>query len=145
MAVVRWRPFRELNSLQREMNRMFESFFRDFEDEATGELAWYPSLDVKETNDKVEVFAELPGMSKDDIKVSIRDNILHLSGEKKREEEEKEANYHRMERVYGTFSRTITLPARIEVGKVEAYFKDGVLRLILPKAEEEKPRQIEIK
>ncbi|MDZ7316023.1 MAG: Hsp20/alpha crystallin family protein [candidate division KSB1 bacterium] len=145
MAIVRWRPFRELNTLQREMNRMFESFFRDFEEESGGELAWYPSIDVKETNDKVEVFAELPGMRKEDIKVSVRDNVLQISGEKKREEEEKDANYHRIERVYGTFSRTITLPAHVEIGKVEAYFKDGVLRLTLPKAEEEKPRQIEIK
>ncbi|MDZ7346910.1 MAG: Hsp20/alpha crystallin family protein, partial [candidate division KSB1 bacterium] len=82
---------------------------------------------------------------KEDIKVSVRDNVLQISGEKKREEEEKDANYHRIERVYGTFSRTITLPAHVEIGKVEAYFKDGVLRLTLPKAEEEKPRQIEIK
>lgn len=145
MTLVRWRPFRELNSLQREMNRMFDTFFRDVDDEVSGEPAWYPSLDVKETADRVEVSAELPGMRKEDIKVSIRDNVLHLTGEKKREEEEKDANFHRVERVYGMFSRAVTLPAHVEVDKVEAYFKDGVLRLILPKAEQEKPKQIEIK
>lgn len=145
MTVVRWRPFREMNGLQREMNRMFDSFFRDAEEESATEASWYPSLDIKETSDKVQVSAELPGMQKEDIKVSIRDNILHLSGEKKREEEEKDANFHRVERFYGVFSRSVNLPAPVEISKVEAFFKDGVLRLILPKAEQEKPRQIEIK
>ena len=145
MTLVRWRPFRELNSMQREMNRMFDAFFRDVEDEVTGEPTWYPSLDVKETADRVEVSAELPGMRKEDIKLSIRDNVLHLTGEKKREDEEKDTNFHRVERIYGMFSRSITLPAHVEIDKVEAYFKDGVLRLILPKAEQEKPKQIEIK
>lgn len=144
MAVVRWRPFREMNSLQREMNRAFDSFFRDVDDESQ-ESTWYPSLDVKETSEKIEVYAELPGLQKQDIKVSIRDNILSLSGEKRREEEEKDANFHRVERVYGTFSRTITLPARVDVNKIEALFKDGVLHLSLAKVEDEKPRHIEIK
>ncbi len=144
MPVVRWRPMREMNSLQREMNRMFDSFFADTDENAM-ESTWYPSVDIRETGENIDVFAELPGMKKEDIKLSVRDNVLHLSGEKKRTEEEKDSNFHRVERIYGTFSRSFTLPARVDMNKVNAVFKDGVLHLTLPKAEEEKPRQIEIK
>jgi len=144
MTVVRWRPLREMNSLQREMNRMFDSFFQDA-DESASTSAWYPSVDIKETSESVDVYAELPGLTKEDIKLSIRDNVLYLSGEKRREEDEQDANFHRVERVYGTFSRSFALPAKIKVDKVQAVFKDGILHLELPKAEEEKPRQIEIK
>ncbi len=144
MTVVRWRPMREMNTLQREMNRMFDSFFAD-QDENAMESTWYPSVDIRETGDNIEVYAELPGMKKEDIKLSVRDSVLHLSGEKKRTEEAKDTNFHRVERIYGTFSRSFTLPARVDMSKVDAVFKDGVLHLTLPKAEEEKPRQIEIK
>lgn len=143
MTVVRWRPMREMNALQREMNRMFDSFFSEA-DENSMESTWYPSVDIKETGDHIEVYAELPGMKKEDINLSVRDNVLHISGDKKRREEEKDANFHRVERIYGTFSRSFTLPARVDMSKVNAVFKDGVLHLTLPKAEEEKPRQIEI-
>ncbi|MBN1481319.1 Hsp20/alpha crystallin family protein [candidate division KSB1 bacterium] len=144
MTVVRWRPLRELNSIQREMNRMFDTFFQDA-DESTPTSAWYPSVDIKETPETIGVYAELPGLTKEDIKLSIRDNVLQISGEKRREDDEQDANYHRVERVYGIFSRSLTLPAKVEMGKVKAVFKDGILHLELPKAEEEKPRLIEIK
>lgn len=144
MTVVRWRPMRELNSLQREMNRMFDSFFQDA-DETSTTSALYPSVDIKETSETIEVYAELPGMTKEDINLSIRDNALHISGEKRRDDEEADANYHRVERVFGTFSRAFSLPAKVDMEKVQAVFKDGILHLELPKAEEEKPRQIEIK
>lgn len=144
MTVVRWRPLREINSIQREMNRMFDTFFQDA-DESTTSSAWYPSVDIKETPESIDVYAELPGLTKEDIKLSIRDNALQISGEKRRENDEEDATYHRVERVYGTFSRSLTLPAKVNVSKVQAVFKDGILHLELPKAEEEKPRQIEIK
>ncbi|MBN1561185.1 Hsp20/alpha crystallin family protein [candidate division KSB1 bacterium] len=144
MAVVRWRPLREMTSLQREMNRVFDSFFQDNEENASTS-AWYPSVDIKETAEKIDIYAELPGLTKDDIKLSIRDNVLQLSGEKNREDDEADANFHRVERVYGTFSRSFTLPAKVQVDKVQALFKDGVLHLELPKAEEEKARLIQIK
>jgi HSP20 family protein len=144
MTVVRWKPWQEVNSLQREMNRMFDSFFQD-SDESAPMSAWYPGVDIKETPDVIDVYAELPGLTKKDIKISIRDNVLNLSGEKQREEAEEDANYHRMERIYGSFSRSFTLPAKVQVDKVNAAFNDGVLHLTLPKAEEEKPRQIQIK
>lgn len=144
MTVVRWKPWQEVNSLQREMNRMFDSFFQDT-DESASTSAWYPSVDIKETPDVIDVYAELPGLTKKDIKLSIRDNILQISGEKQREERDDDANYHRLERVYGTFSRSFTLPTKVQMDKVNAVFNDGVLHLTLPKAEEEKPRQIEIK
>jgi HSP20 family protein len=142
MTVVRWKPWQEVNSLQREMNRMFDSFFQD-PDESASTSAWYPSVDIKETPDVIDVYAELPGLTKKDIKISIRENILQISGEKQSKNEE-EANYHRLERIYGTFSRSFTLPAKVHVDKVNAAFSDGVLHLSLPKAEEEKPRQIQI-
>ncbi len=144
MTVVRWKPWQEVNSLQREMNRMFDSFFQDSEESASMS-AWHPSVDIKENPDKIDVYAELPGMTKKDIKISIRDNVLSISGEKVREQAEDDANYHRMERIYGAFSRSFTLPTKVEMDKVNAAFHDGVLHLTLPKAEEEKPRQIEIK
>jgi len=144
MTVVRWRPSREMNYLQREMNRVFDSFFQDADDDVSGSN-WYPSVDIKETADNVEVFAELPGLRKEDINLSVRDNVLTIAGEKRRDDEEKEANFHRLERMYGTFTRSFTLPARVVTGKVDALFKDGILHLVLPKAEDEKPKQIEIK
>ncbi len=144
MTVVRWKPWQEVNSLQREMNRMFDSFFQE-PNESGSMSAWYPSVDIKETPDVIDVYAELPGLTKKDIKISIRDNVLNLSGEKQHEEVEDDANYHRMERIYGTFTRSFTLPAKVQVDKVNAAFSDGVLHLTLPKAEEEKPRQIQIK
>lgn len=142
MNVVRWRPLRELNSMQREMNRVFDSFFREGDDVSTS--TWYPTVDIKETTETVEIYAELPGINKEDIKIAIRDNTLSLSGEKKSVEEEKDTNYHRVERAYGTFSRSFALPAKINQAKISAVFTDGVLQITLPKAEEEKPRHIEI-
>ncbi|MBN1465624.1 Hsp20/alpha crystallin family protein [candidate division KSB1 bacterium] len=144
MAVVRWRPLREMTSLQREMNRVFDAFFQDNEENAATST-WYPSVDISETPEKIDIYAELPGLTKEDIKLTIRENLLQLSGEKNRKDDEADANYHRVERIYGTFSRSFTLPAKVQVDKVGATFKDGVLHLELPKAEEEKARLIQIK
>jgi HSP20 family protein len=145
MAITRWRPFRDLMSVQDEMNGLFDDFFgRPVVRRDWTEAAWCPCVDVSETKDSVIINTEIPGMSKDDVKVSIQDNVMTLSGEKKQEKEEKDANYHRMERSYGSFSRSFTLPTSVKADKVKAAYKDGILRITLPKSEEVKPKQIPI-
>jgi HSP20 family protein len=99
---------------------------------------------VSETKDNLVINTEIPGMSKDDVNVSVKDNVLTLSGEKKQEKEEKDADYHRIERSYGSFSRSFTLPTSVQPDKVKAAYKDGILRITLPKSEEVKPKQIPI-
>ncbi len=143
MAIVRWSPARELARLQEEFVRSFfpgESLEASF---ARG--AWEPTVDISETNDNYVINADLPGLSKEDVKVSYKDGILSIQGEKKQEKEEKGKTYHRVERSYGTFERSFRLPARVQIEKVDAKFKDGVLNLTLPKAEEVRPKEIPIK
>lgn len=145
MAITRWRPFRDLVSIQDEMNRLFDDFFgcpitrREWTEEA-----WSPSVDVSETKDNVIINAEIPGMNKEDVKVSVQDNVLTLSGERRQEKEEKNANYHRIERSDGSFSRSFTLPTPVQPDKVKATYKDGILKITLPKTEEVKPKEIPI-
>ena len=105
---------------------------------------WAPAVDIHETEDSYVVKADLPGMNKDDIKVDLRDNTLTISGEKKFEEKASKDNYIRMERAYGTFVRSFTLPPNVDAQKIQAKFKDGVLELTLPKKEDAKPKQISI-
>lgn len=145
MTVVRWRPFPEVSSVQREMNRLFDSFLQGREDNEEYRGAWKPDVDIRETPEAVVIMAELPGMQKQDIKVSIRDNILQLSGEKKQVSEQKDESYHRVERSFGAFCRTFSLPSLVEADKITATFKDGVLHVRLPKAEQAKPKEISIK
>jgi HSP20 family protein len=108
------------------------------------EGVWSPSVDVSETKDNVVIKAEIPGMTKDDVKISIQDNVITLKGEKKQEKEEKDANYHRIERSYGSFCRSFTLPAAVKADKIKATYKDGILNVTLPKTEEVKPKEIPI-
>ena len=145
MAIIRWRPFSEMTNLQREMNRMFDTFMRTPEEEDSFKGTWSPEVDIKESSDAIIIQAELPGMKKEEIKLSIRDNTLQMSGEKKMEEERKDETYHRVERAYGSFLRTFTLPSMVDASKIHAVFKDGVLHLTLPKTEESKSREISIK
>lgn len=144
MAITRWRPFRDIVSIQDEMNRLFDDFFGRPLTRPECEDAWSPSVDVSETKDNVIINAEIPGMSKEDVKVSVQDNVLTLSGERKQEKEEKNANYHRIERNYGSFRRSFTLPTPVQPDKVKATYKDGILRITLPKTEEVKPKEIPI-
>lgn len=145
MTVVRWRPFPEITSVQREMNRLFDSFMQGPEDNEEYRGTWKPDVDIRETPDAVVIMAELPGMQKEDIKVTIRDNMMQLSGEKKQVSEHKDETYHRVERSYGSFCRTFSLPSLVEAEKITATFKDGVLHVRLPKAEQAKPKEISIK
>ena len=153
MALVRWRPFqnltpydpfREFRNLSRKINRMFADFPSLFEEEDVTDSFWSPAVDLRETDDALVLTAELPGMTRDDVEIQVTDNTLILKGEKKLSREVKRENYHRMERVYGNFSRSFTLPANVDHEKIKARFKDGVLEVTLPKSESAKPKQIPI-
>ena len=139
-------PFTDLETLQREMNRLFDfSLSRPgYNDTSLLGGQWAPLVDIYDSKDNLVVKADLPGLSKDDIEVSIQENILTISGEKKQELNVSEDEYLRTERFYGSFHRAITLPTEVDRAKVQANFKDGVLELILPKKEEAKPQQIKI-
>lgn len=151
MALVRWTPrselwdpFSSLSDIQEEVNRLFDtSLQRRGRADHLG--MFLPPVDVVEEKDAFLVNAELPGLTKDDVNVTLQDNCLTIKGEKKYEAEKKEADYYRRERAYGAFSRTIELPTSVDAKKIDAQFKDGVLSVRLPKSEEAKPKQIEVK
>ncbi|RLB07000.1 MAG: Hsp20/alpha crystallin family protein [Deltaproteobacteria bacterium] len=143
MALIPWRPFRELDTLRREMDRLWDRFFSERPLEWLGGQ-WTPSLDVSETKDKVVVKAEIPGIDPKDIDVSLSNGVLTIKGEKKQEREEKDENYHLVERSYGSFSRAVRLPAEVQEDKVKASYKDGVLKITLPKTERAKEKEIKI-
>lgn len=139
--------FGGLHSLQRDMNRFFDEFFRGdvLADESFFGRDWTPAVDVVENDDNYVLKAELPGMNKDDVKITLENNVLTIRGEKKNESEKKEGNYHRIERSYGSFERSFTVPGSLKVDNIDAQYKDGVLTLTLPKAEEAKPKLIDVK
>lgn len=153
MALVRWNPGRELAtfpsdilSMQREMNRMFDHFFQDsFEEGPLAGGNWNPAADLVEKEGEYVAKVELPGVSKDDVKITLEDNLLTIRGEKKNEKETKESNYHRVERSYGSFQRSFSLPTAVKPDKVDAQYKDGILTVTLPKAEDAKRKQIEVR
>ena len=134
-------------SLQREMNRLFDDFFgRDFLVEPFRGIGdWRPALDVAETDTSVIVKADLPGLEAKDLDVSIRGDLLTIKGEKKEEKEEKTKSFHRVERRYGSFERSVRLPATVKADQVNASFKNGVLRIELPKTEDAKQKAVHIK
>jgi len=133
-------------TLQQKLNRLLEETFRPLlGEEPVSMAAWSPSCDIYETGNEIVVKAEIPGIKKEDIKVSIQDGVLTISGERKFEEEIKKENYLRVERGYGSFTRGFTLPPYVDAKKISAEFKDGLLELKLPKTEEAKPKEVEIK
>jgi len=146
MAVIRWDPFREMSSLQERMNRLFSDFrYRaPVGEEEITQGAWVPPVDIYETSDSIVLEAELPGLTKDNIVVEVKNNTLTLKGDKKFEREVKEENYHRVERSYGSFQRAFTLPSTVQQDRVKAKFRDGILEITIPKAEEAKPKQIKV-
>ncbi|HXG37856.1 MAG TPA: Hsp20/alpha crystallin family protein [Bacteroidota bacterium] len=154
MSLIRWNPTRELTSwasdlwnMQREINRVFDNFFRGGvqDDGSLGLSYWMPAVDIAEHDNEFVVKVELPGVSKDDVKVTLESNILTIRGEKKQDRETKNENYHRLERTYGSFQRSFTLPSSVRSDKIEAVYKDGILTITLPKAEEAKPKLIDVK
>jgi len=148
MTLVRWEPFRHrfplrnMGAFQRGMSQMFDNLFEG--DESTDVCQWSPSVDVVEMDDRFEFTTELPGMAKKDIKLELEDNVLSISGNKNSGYEKTDRNVYISERVYGSFRRSFRLPSKVESGKIKAEFDNGVLKVILPKAEEAKPKQIDI-
>ncbi|HLP16138.1 MAG TPA: Hsp20/alpha crystallin family protein [Bacteroidota bacterium] len=139
---------RSLHSFQREMNRMLDNFFHgDVFDEGRfgGSEAFAPMVDVSETKDTYVIKAELPGLKKEDVKVTMNNNIVTIAGEKKIEEEKREGNFYRMERSFGSFERSIAIPGPIKADAIECKYADGLLTLSLPKTEEAKQKVIDVK
>lgn len=149
MAIVRWEPFRDLLAIQDRMNRIFDESFRGMnrpgEDDWALGGTWAPLVDIYEREGNIELKAELPGIDPKDVDVRVENNVLTLRGERKVDREVKRESYHRVERAYGSFSRSFTLPTVVDTEKIKAEYRDGVLHLTLPKKEEAKPRQISIK
>jgi HSP20 family protein len=144
MALVRWDPVRELDSLQSDMNRLFDTFFQGRAGNGVRGRRWIPAMDLVETQDHLVLRADLPGISEDDVQIEIKDGVLTVSGERKSEHEEKSEGYHRVERAFGSFSRSLTLPDGVDADAVDASFDNGVLEVKIPKPAETKPHRVQI-
>jgi HSP20 family protein len=145
MAIVRWEPFRDLVTTQESFNRLFnDTFGRFLGEESRGTQTWAPAVDIYENDQNLVLKAELPGFDPKDVEVRVEDGTLYLKGERKFESDVKQENFHRIERSYGSFTRTFSLPSSITVDNVTAEFKNGLLTLTLPKKEEAKPKTIKI-
>jgi HSP20 family protein len=147
-----WKPFRELapfrdfERMRKEMDRLWDSFFEGgLRKRTEGVAEWLPSLDIAETKNELVVKCEVPGMDPKDIDISLSDGMLTIKGEKKQEKEEKEADYHVIERSYGAFTRSVQLPKEVQHDKISASYKNGILKITLPKSEEAKKKEIKIK
>jgi HSP20 family protein len=138
-------PVREMFELQRDINRLFEGSLGKSSQQQTAINAWTPTVDIFEDENAFLLKVELPEVSRDDVKVNLDDNVLSISGERRLEFEDKRDGYHRVERSFGQFYRSFTLPPNVNTEAISAEVKDGVLRLTLPKKEEAKPKQIQVK
>ncbi len=156
MTLIRWKPLRdvtawhpvsdvtsEFTSMQREIDRLFDRFRGGMIDEGQTST-WLPAVDIVEKENDFLVSVELPGVDRNDVKITLQDDVLTVRGEKKQEKEEKGENVHRVERCYGVFQRSFTLPSSLKSDKIEASYDKGVLTIQLPKVEEVKPKQIEV-
>jgi len=143
MTLVRWKPFSDIPAYHDDVNQLFDEIWR--RSRAAGETrGWYPALDLSESEGEFKLVAQLPGMTKDSVKITINDNELTLRGEKKAESESKKGSWHHVERVFGTFERSFQLTAPVDKAGVKARFESGVLTVLLPKSEESRPREISI-
>ena len=143
-ALAAWPGFGRLNSLHDELDRLFDASLAEFGSDPTVFGGWSPAIEVHENKDSFVVKAELPGMKKEQIEISLHEGALLVSGERKREEKSKPGETYREERFYGKFHRSIALPKPVAADQVKATYKDGVLTVTLPKTEEVKPKQIEV-
>jgi HSP20 family protein len=144
-AISRWTP---ADFFRPRFDRLFDQAFPNVFDTGREEVSnrgWLPPVDVRETDEALTLFVELPGIKREDVDITVEDRTLTVRGERKFEQDVERENYHRIERAYGTFTRTFTLPANVHSDNVKAAFADGVLTIELPKAEESKPRKIAIK
>jgi HSP20 family protein len=144
-TLQRWDPFRDLLNLQNEMTRLFNRATGDTASGEAGWGAWVPALDINESPEAYTVYTELPGVTPDQVDVTVNEGTLTIRGERKFYEAQDEENFHRVERRFGSFQRSITLPQAVKSDAIEAAFKDGVLTVTIPKAETAKPRRIEVK
>ena len=147
MALIRWEPVTELNTIQNEMNRLFNTFFD--QPAQTGRpngmmRRWLPPMDLVETPDHYVLRADLPGLSDGDVNVQFEDSVLTISGERKAEHEDQQEGYYRLERAFGAFSRSLTLPDGVDPDSVQAHFDRGVLQIRIPKPEQKKPKTVQI-
>ena len=151
MTLVKWNPARELLNVEREFNKLFNTFNSrfGFDDSSMNEdlenAVWSPLTDISENKDQYILKLDLPGVSKENLKLNFHDGELIISGERKQEKEDKDSKYHRIERTYGKYFRSFTLPQTIQADKINAEFKDGQLTITVPKSEEAKPKELEIK
>jgi HSP20 family protein len=146
MALIRWEPAAELNTIQTEMNRLFNSLFDTPGRPSAAEPArrWIPAMDLVETEDHYVLHADLPGMSEKDVNIEVESNVLTISGERRTEHKDEKGGYRRLERAYGSFSRSLTLPEGVNPEAVQASFDRGVLEVRIPKPEQIKPRKVSI-
>jgi len=147
MTLVRWRgnysPFADLVELREKVNRLFEDGYGDWQ-AAPGLAQWTPAVDIVEKEDGIQISADLPGIPQEDIDVEVHDGTLTIKGEKKKETEVKEGGYHRIERTYGSFERSFTLPSGVKHDEIKASFRNGVLDVFIPKVEEAKPKKVSV-
>ena len=141
MSMIKWTPRRSLMTLPSDLDQFFGNFGMDFRNT---DAVWSPAVDIAESEKGYEVEAELPGMKKDEIKISFKDDVLTLSGERKSEKEKNNKNFHRIERSYGEFERCFHLPKNVKVSDIKADYKNGILTVNIPKSEEVKPKEIAI-
>jgi HSP20 family protein len=148
MALIRWEPVRELHTVQSEMNRLFNTFFDSPTPRNGGDRSvarrWIPAMDVVEADGRYVLRADLPGLSENDVKIEVEENVLTISGERKSEHEQKGDGYYRVERSFGSFSRSLTLPEGVDADAIQASFDSGVLEVQIPKPEQAKPRKVQI-
>lgn len=146
MSITRYDPFRDLRTLQDEVNRLFTgNAARAFDGEGIARGSWSPSVDIYENKDQIVIEAELPGMKREEFDLSVENNVITLRGERQFEKQDETDNYHRVERAYGSFTRSFTLPNTVSTEGATADYSNGVLRVTLPKRTETKARRIEIK
>jgi len=145
MAIIRWDPLRDLVSIRDKMNRLFEdAVTQRGEEKELVASSWAPAVDIYEDEAQLVLTAEVPGLSEQDVEIKIEDNVLSIQGERKLEKETREENYHRIERAYGSFYRSFTLPNYIDQDKIRAEHESGVLKITMPKKAELKPRKVRI-
>ena len=145
MTIIRWEPTRELHTVQNEINRLFSSFFDTPTHNGAGQLRrWVPATDLVETDTEYVLRADLPGLSQEDVSIELDDNVLRISGERRAEHEQREEGFYRLERAFGSFSRSLTLPEGVDADAIRAGFADGVLEVKVPKPEQRKPRKVAI-
>ncbi|PLY06823.1 MAG: heat-shock protein [Desulfuromonas sp.] len=145
MKLAKWDPFHEVDELLERYSRPVDWPFRGGRQLMNRNADWAPRVDISETDEKFIVKAEVPGIQREDIKINIEDHVLTIQGENKQEKEEKGEQFHRVERYYGSFSRSFSLPENVAEEKIEANFKDGLLTLKIPKTEASRPKAIEVK